>query len=40
MIEPARPALLHPQNADTVAEAGMPAIVNFHIVADMGRMNG
>jgi hypothetical protein len=39
-MEPARPAPLHPQNENAVAETGMPAIVDLHILADMGRMNG
>ena len=40
MIEPTGGPLLHPQNTHAAAEARMPAIVDFHLIADMGRMNG
>jgi hypothetical protein len=31
---------LHPSDTNPQAEIGMPAIMNFPILADMGRMNG
>jgi len=32
--------LFNPPHADLLTEEGMPAIMNFQIIADMGRMNG
>jgi hypothetical protein len=36
---PYRP-LLDATNTNLLAEIRMPSIMNFHFIADMGRMNG
>jgi hypothetical protein len=33
-------SVLHPPYINFQAEVGMPEIMNFQIIADMGRMNG
>ncbi|WP_375383156.1 hypothetical protein [uncultured Sphingomonas sp.] len=39
VVSPNR-ALLDPQHPKLATEIGMPPIMNFQIVSDMGRMNG
>jgi hypothetical protein len=38
--EPARRSLFHPTHADLAAEVGVPSVMDFQLIADMGRMNG
>jgi hypothetical protein len=33
-------SLCYPPDADLTAEIGMPAVLNFQLLPDMGRMNG
>jgi hypothetical protein len=36
----ARRSLLHSPHADLAAKIGMPPVINFQLLTDMGRMNG
>jgi hypothetical protein len=36
----ARRSLFHPPYADPATEIGVPSIMDFQLLADMGRMNG
>jgi hypothetical protein len=38
--EAARRSLLHSTHADLAAKIGMPSVMNFQLLTDMGRMNG